>query len=87
VIVIRDGRLIEVQLRDPREHEWAVAVERTGYRLGYGLKEGEGPADLREYFLLASLGMYMERIGETPAPEFAQAFDAARRRALRYFER
>jgi GTP pyrophosphokinase len=87
VIVIRDGRLIEIQLRDPREHEWALAVERTGARLGLGLKEGEGPDDLKEYFRLASLGMYMERMSQQPDPAFVQAFDAARHRALRYFRR
>jgi hypothetical protein len=60
--------MIEIQLRDPQEHEWALAVERTGARLGIGLKEGEGPDDLKEYFRLASLGMYMERMGEEADP-------------------
>jgi len=87
VIVIRDGRMIEIQLRDPQEHEWALAVERTGARLGIGLKEGEGPDDLTEYFRLASLGMYMERMSEEPNPTFVQAFDAARARAVPYFRR
>lgn len=86
IIVVRDGRLIEIQLRDPREHEWALAVERTGSRLGIGLKEGEGPADLREYFKLASEGMYTERSGQ-PDPAFQRAFDAARERAVPYFRR
>lgn len=87
VIVIRDGRMIEIQLRDPQEHEWALAVERTGSRLGIGLKEGEGPDDLREYFRLASLGMYMERMSQEPDATFVQAFDAARTRAIPYFRR
>lgn len=87
VLVVRDGRLIEIQLRDPREHEWALAVERTGARLGLGLKEGEGPDDLSEYFRLASIGMYMEANGETPDPAFSQAFGAARQRALPYLRR
>jgi putative GTP pyrophosphokinase len=87
VIVIRDGRMIEIQLREPQEHEWALAVERTGARLEIGLKEGEGPDDLREYFRLASLGMYMERMGQQPDPTFVQAFDAARVSAVPYFRR
>lgn len=87
VIVVRDGRLIEVQLRDPREHEWALAVERTGSRLGIGLKEGQGPAELREYFRLASDGIYMERTGQEPDPAFQEAFDASRERAIPYFRR
>jgi hypothetical protein len=87
IIVVRDGRMIEIQLRDPQEHEWALAVERTGSRLGVGLKEGEGPDDLKEYFRLASLGMYMERIGQEPDDAFRQAFDAARASAVPYFRR
>ena len=87
VIVIRDGRMIEIQLRDPKEHEWALAVERTGARLGIGLKEGEGPDDLKEYFRLASLGMYMERMSKQADPTFVQAFDAARARAVPYLRR
>jgi ppGpp synthetase/RelA/SpoT-type nucleotidyltranferase len=87
VIVVRDGRLVEIQLRDPREHEWALAVERTGSRLGVGLKEGEGPDDLREYFRLASEGIYMDKIGQQPDEEFQRAFVAARERALPYFRR
>jgi len=87
VIVVRDGRLIEIQLRDPKEHEWALAVERTGSRLGIGLKEGQGPDDLKEYFRLASLGMYLERMSQQPDPAFVQEFDAARRRTVSYFRR
>ena len=87
LIVIRDGRMIEIQLRDPQEHQWALAVERTGSRLGIGLKEGEGPADLREYFRLASLGMYLERMEIQPDETFVRAFDAARQQALPYFRR
>lgn len=86
-IVVRDGRMIEIQLRDPREHQWALAVERTGARLSIGLKEGEGPDDLKEYFRLASLGMYLESHGEVPTDEFVRAFDAARQRAVPYFRR
>lgn len=85
VIVVRDGRLIEIQLRDPREHEWALAVERTGSRLGIGLKEGEGPADLREYFRLASLGMYRDSLGADPDPALQAEFLAMREQVRRYF--
>jgi putative GTP pyrophosphokinase len=87
VIVIRDGRRIEIQLRDPREHEWAVAVERTGARLGIGLKEGEGPDDLKEYFRLASQGMYLESIGEPPDATFGERFAAIREQVAPHFRR
>jgi putative GTP pyrophosphokinase len=87
VIVVRDGRRIEIQLRDPREHEWALAVERTGARLNVGLKEGEGPTELREYFRLASVGMYLDSQGEEPDTAFRAEFDQAHKQALRYFRR
>jgi hypothetical protein len=85
VIVVREGRRIEVQLRDPREQEWALAVERTGARLGIPLKEGEGPADLREYFRLASHGMYRDSLGMDPDLDFVARFDEARERVRPYF--
>lgn len=85
VLAVRDGRRIEIQLRTPREHEWAVAVERTGTRLGIPLKEGLGPADLRDYFRLASHGMYLEGRGETPDPAFLAEFNASRDAVRHYF--
>jgi putative GTP pyrophosphokinase len=86
VIVVRDGRRIEIQLRDPREQEWALAVERTGTRLGIGLKEGEGPADLREYFRLASLGMYRDSLGLEADPAFKEQFAEMREQVRPYFK-
>jgi putative GTP pyrophosphokinase len=86
-IVLREGRRVEIQLREPREHDWALAVERTGARLGIGLKEGEGPADLREYFRLASLGMYRDSVGLEPDPAFQAAFEASREQVRSYFRR
>lgn len=85
VIVLREGRRIEIQLRVPREHEWAVAVERTGQRLGFALKEGLGPADLREYFRLASLGMYLEEVGIKPPSALDAKFEAVRELVAHYF--
>lgn len=87
VIVVRDGRRIEVQLRAPHEHEWALAVERTGQRLGIPLKEGLGPADLREYFRLASHGMYVDSLGGSPDARFLAEFRAAREAVRPYFAR
>lgn len=87
VIVVRDGRRIEIQLRDPREHEWAVAVERTGARLGIGLKEGEGPADLKEYFRLASLGMYRDSVGLPSDPDLEARFAEIREQIRPYFRK
>lgn len=49
LITRRDGRLIEVQLRTPRQDTWANTVEDFG-RAFPGLKSGEGPPLLHDYF-------------------------------------
>jgi hypothetical protein len=45
------GRLIEVQIRTPRQDLWANAVETFARTVAPGLKFGGGPVELREYFL------------------------------------
>lgn len=86
VIVVRDGRRIEIQLRTPREHDWALAVERTGARLGIPLKEGQGPADLKQYFRLASVGMYRDEVGPKPDETFLEEFRVAQHAIQHYFD-
>lgn len=49
------GRLIEIQLRTPRQDLWANMVE-SFTRMSPGLKFGQGAQELREYF--AVLGEY-----------------------------
>jgi ppGpp synthetase/RelA/SpoT-type nucleotidyltranferase len=64
VVVLRDGRLIEIQLRTPNQHEWAVEVERVGSRLGVALKDGIGPPELVRFFERASYGLALEEEGQ-----------------------
>lgn len=45
------GRLIEVQLRTPRQDLWANGVETFARTIAPSLKFGGGPNDLRSYFL------------------------------------
>jgi putative GTP pyrophosphokinase len=45
------GRLIEVQLRTPRQDAWANAVETFSRTIAPGLKFGEGPQELRDYLI------------------------------------
>lgn len=46
------GRLIEVQLRTPRQDAWANTVETFARVVAPGLKFGGGPSELREYFVV-----------------------------------
>lgn len=87
IVVERDGRLVEIQLRTPGEHEWAEAVERTDKRLGFDLKGGHGPRRLLDYFRLASDGLAMSDAGIQPQPDFLRDFEQARAAARPFFRR
>jgi hypothetical protein len=45
------SRLIEVQLRTPRQDTWANIVETYSRTIAPGLKFGSGPPELRDYFI------------------------------------
>jgi putative GTP pyrophosphokinase len=85
VVKKRGGRLIEIQLRTVGQHEWAEAIESSSPRVGFNLKDGGGPADLREYFKLASDRIYTQEAGDDPDPVTEQAFATLRERVLHYF--
>jgi hypothetical protein len=44
----------EIQLRTELQHRWAEEVARVDDRLGFSLKDGVGPDELRTYFRMAS---------------------------------
>jgi ppGpp synthetase/RelA/SpoT-type nucleotidyltranferase len=48
------NRLIETQVRTEVQHQWGVASERAEQITGYALKFGDAPADLLDYFRVAS---------------------------------
>lgn len=81
VILERDDRLIEVQLRTPIQHEWAIAVERMGSRHGFDLKSGKGPQELLRFFQVASEGMALEERGVSPDEIFMARFGEAQKGA------
>jgi ppGpp synthetase/RelA/SpoT-type nucleotidyltranferase len=85
VVVIERGRRIEIQLRTPGQNRWADEVERWSDRLGYDLKNGEGPAELVEYFRRAAERIAIEEGGERVDQTFEQAFEALRERVRPYF--
>ena len=58
MIVVREERLIEIQLRTLRQHAWAEAVERVTALSDHDVKEGRAPDDFLEYFRLASDGFH-----------------------------
>lgn len=54
VVVRKDGCFVEIQLRTPRQDNWAQSVEKDTRRLKSGLKFGSGPDDLRQYYRLVA---------------------------------
>lgn len=54
LIVEYGPRLVEVQLRTPAQHAWAVAVEDISNRTGHDLKNGVGPEHIVQLLLRMS---------------------------------
>ncbi|MGH3626228.1 MAG: RelA/SpoT domain-containing protein [Sciscionella sp.] len=87
VIHRRSGRLIEVQVRTTGQHEWAETIEVFSPRLGYNLKDGAGPDDLRDYFRQAAARIARHEAGEGPDRVAEERFATLRQQVLHYFQR
>jgi len=81
IVVQYDNRMIEVQLRTPPMHEWAVTQERIGARLGVDLKSGVGPEPILEYMRLASKAIALEEIGDQVDTELRSQLAESRQSA------
>lgn len=66
VIVEKDERYVEIQLRTRQQDVWAQSVEKDMRRLGAGLKFGAGPDDLLEYYRLVGEFFALRAQGEEP---------------------
>lgn len=59
VIVNRDDRMVEIQLRTERQHRWADAVESLSRSIGSELKWGEDPRGVGQL-----LGVYADGLAD-----------------------
>ena len=66
VIIEKDERYVELQLRTWQQDVWAQSVEKDMRRLGAGLKFGAGPDDLREYYRLVGEFFAFRAHGKEP---------------------
>lgn len=83
LVVRRDGRLIEIQLRTPSQHRWALNVETLDLAERLGLKEGRGPEPLQRLLQMSAYAMEATSKGETMSDEFDREFERLRRAASR----
>ena len=85
VVVVEDGRKVEIQLRTPTQNRWADEVEAAGDRLKIGLKDGIGPPELLRYFERAAFKLALEERGEKPDEAFDRDFENLRQQVRQYF--
>jgi hypothetical protein len=68
-IVLRKGRLIEVQLRTPMQDAWANQVEEDSRRVGRDFKGGAGQTEVHEYYVVVSELLALREQGAEPDEE------------------
>lgn len=91
IMVDRDGRLIEIQVRTENQHTWAESVESIGRMIGEELKWGDGPHEVLDYY--SQLGDIVDLADRGVAVPDAvlnrvnMAQDGARRRILESLKR
>lgn len=87
VIVCYDERAIEVQLRTPVMHAWAITVERISGRLQADLKGGRGPQPLLELLEAVSEAMALEERGDPVDTELVGRIEELRQEAVPWLDR
>lgn len=79
LVVKRDGRLIEIQLRTPSQHRWALNVEGIDLARRFGVKDGRGPEGLQRLLERSAYALEALSKGETMSAEFDAEFERLRR--------
>lgn len=85
VIVEKDARYVEIQLRTRQQDVWAQSVEKDMRRLGVGLKFGAGPDDLREYYRLVSDFFALRAQGIEPSEDFQRQLSQLYHATQKYY--
>ena len=78
VLLEREGRALELQIRSRMQHAWAENIERTSVIYGFHLKEEEGDIEVLRYFQLVSDAFYEIEAGRTPDPAAKLRIDKQR---------
>lgn len=78
LLLSRDGRALELQVRSRIQHYWAESIERTSVIYGYHLKEKEGDPQVISYFKLLSDVFFEIESGREPAQQAKVQLDKLR---------
>jgi ppGpp synthetase/RelA/SpoT-type nucleotidyltranferase len=81
LLLERNGRSLELQIRSRIQHYWAESIERTSVIYGKHLKEQEGDPAVIEYFRQLSDVFYEIESGRDPSVQSKVALDRMRERA------
>ncbi len=85
VVVRKDSCFVELQMRTLWQDAWAQSVEQDTRRLKAGLKFGQGPSDLREYYRMVSELFEMREQEINPDVGFMEALAKLYSRTRVYF--
>ncbi|NIJ31674.1 RelA/SpoT domain-containing protein [Sphingomonas oligoaromativorans] len=83
LLLERDGRSLELQIRSRIQHYWAESIERTSVIYGRHLKEQEGDPAVIDYFRQLSDVFYEIESSRNPNVQSKVALDRKREQAQR----
>lgn len=78
VLMEREGRSLELQIRSRIQHYWAESIERTSVIYGHHLKEKEGDPEVINYFKHLSDVFFEIEAGREPSTAQKLQIDALR---------
>jgi putative GTP pyrophosphokinase len=78
LVVRRDGRPVEIQLRTDGQQQWADAVESIASFYDLPLKDEQGPPEVLNYFKIAGEGIYGDEYGVADSEDLLARWTAAR---------
>src|SRR5690606_13836225 len=81
LILERDKRILELQIRSRIQHYWAESIERTSVIYGQFLKEQQGHPKIISYFKLLSDAFYEIESGRTPSVQSKLILESRREEA------
>lgn len=87
LIVTKDGRAIEVQIRTLRQDRWANEVEQASRRRQVDFKSGAGAAEVHAYYSAMADLFAMQDRGETADIDFRNRLLALQEAAMPYLSR